>query len=81
MGFMGGHHGSVSTVDLERRTSILMNATESEQQLRLLFYRSRVEWWLLRTSSSCVLPTTRAAWFKSIRVFRRTTRECSAPST
>ena len=53
MGFLGSHHGSsVSTVDREPYVTLLMCVEQSEQQFWLLVYRSRVEWRILRASSS-----------------------------
>lgn len=53
MGFLGSHHGSsVSTADREPYVTLLMCVEQSEQQFWLLVYRSRVEWRILRASSS-----------------------------
>ncbi len=53
MGFFGGHHGSsVSTADREPHITLLMCVEQLEQQFWLLVYRSRVEWRILRASSS-----------------------------
>ena len=56
MGFLGGHHGSsVSTAARERCVTLLMCIEQSEQQFWVLVYRSRVEWRILRASSSSYL--------------------------
>ena len=64
MSFLGGHHGSsASLATLRRYRYILIEFAEPEQQLRILFRRTKLkQQWIFSPSSTSFLPSAGSAW-------------------